>query len=404
MNDILELIKKEKVRQADQLSLIASENHVSQAVLEALGSVLTNKYAEGYPGNRYYAGTSIVDQIELQAIQQAQELFSTDYHVNVQPSSGSPANLASYMAVLKPGDTILAMRLSHGGHLTHGSSVSVVSSLYNFIHYEVSEENELIDYSEVERLATVHRPQMIIAGATAYPALLDFEEFSRIAKKSGALLLADISHIAGLIVGKIHPSPFGLADIITSSTHKTLRGPRGGVIFSKPEYATAVDKAVFPGLQGGPLMHSIAAKAIAFSEARQEGFTVYAQQIIKNANALAYRLQQEDFRLVANGTENHMMLVDVGKNGIRGKKAQQLLEEVGIVANMNLLPFDPYKATDPSGLRLGVAAVTSRGMKEKEMELLGTIISSTLSQSEALDVLKKQVLALAKKFPIPHHY
>lgn len=404
LSEVQKLIKEETDRQSFQVSLIPSENYVSKAVAEALSSSFTNKYAEGYPGKRYYAGNKVADKIEELAKTQAQKLFATDYHVNVQPYSGSPANLAAYTAVLKPGDKVLAMSLSHGGHLTHGHHVSLTGSLYAFVHYGVSQETELIDYEAVLALAKEHRPKLIVCGATAYPAFFDFSAFSKIAKEVGALLMVDMAHTAGLIAGAVHPSPFGLADIITSSTHKTLRGPRGGIIFCKPELAKAVDRAVFPGLQGGPHMHVIAAQAVAFTEALQPSFKVYAKQMAANAKALAYRLQQHGLRLIGDGTDTHLMLVDITAFGIRGQQAQDMLEKAGIIANKNAIPFDPHPPMDPSGLRLGTPAVTSRGMKEKEMDLLADCIASVLTNPESLGRVAMEVQTLAKKFRIPAFY
>jgi glycine hydroxymethyltransferase len=401
---IMDLIAAEAVRQADELSLIASENYVSKAVLEANGSMLTNKYAEGYPGKRYYAGNEIIDKIEREAISQAQSLFNTDYHVNVQPYSGSPANLAVYAALLKPGDTVLAMSLSHGGHLTHGHPVSFTGQLYNFVHYGVSQDTELVELEEVLRLAKEHRPKLIICGATAYPAFFDFTAFARIAREVGSWLMVDMAHFAGLVAGGVYSTPFGLADVITSTTHKTLRGPRGGVIFCRPEFAKAIDKAVFPGLQGGPHMNAIAAKAIAFTEAQQPQFHTYAKQIVSNAKTLAFRLQQQGFRMVADGTDTHLILLDLSTTNIRGKAAQDMLEGIGIILNKNMLPFDTQPPTDPSGLRMGTPAVTSRGMKEKEMEEIADIIAFALNNPSQALSLKPRVTSLARKFRIPSHY
>lgn len=398
------LITREAERQADQLTLIPSENYASKAVMEAEASVFMNKYAEGYPAKRYYAGNRITDELEETVGQLAQEVFNTDYHVNVQPYSGSPANLAAYMAVLQPGDTVMGMNLAHGGHLTHGHSVSATGKLFNFIQYGVDKDSELIDYQAVREQAKTTRPKLIVCGATAYPALFDFQALSQIAQEVGALLMADISHIAGLIVGKEHPSPFGLADIVTTTTHKTLRGPRAGVIFCKPDLAVAVDKAVFPGLQGGPHLHTIAAMGIAFSEALQSSFTVYAHQMVLNAKALAYALQQRGLRLVGSGTDTHLMLVDLNGTGLRGQEAQILLEEIGLITNKNTIPFDPHPPMNPSGLRLGTPAVTSRGMKEKEMEELADIITEVLTKPDTATDNSARVRILAKKFRIPSFY
>jgi glycine hydroxymethyltransferase len=405
-NRIGQLMEEEAQRQAQEITLIASENYASKAVLDANGSVLNNKYAEGYAGNRYYAGNRIVDQIEREAIRLAQEAFATDYHVNVQPLSGSPANFAVYTALLKPGDTVLAMSLAHGGHLTHGHQVSVTGQLYNFVHYGVSKETELIDYDQVLALAKEHRPKLIVCGATAYPMFFDFAAFSRIAREVGAWLMVDMAHFAGLVAGKAHPTPFGYADVVTSTTHKTLRGPRSGIIFCRPEFAKAIDRAVFPGLQGGPHMHTIAAKAIALEETLQPSFQVYAKQVVQNAKVLAYSLQRRGFRLMADGTDTHLMLVDVTTAGSSGKLAQERLESIGMITNKNMLPFDPRTPNDPSGLRLGTPAVTSRGMKEKEMEEIADILSVALTSTPSPDDadLVERVGSLAKKFRIPAHY
>ncbi|MCC2632107.1 MAG: serine hydroxymethyltransferase [Patescibacteria group bacterium] len=404
MSSIVELVAAESQRQSEELSLIASENYMSKNVLDILGSPLANKYAEGYPGKRYYAGNRIIDAVEQEAIQAAKELFQTDYHVNVQPYSGSPANLAAYSALLKPGDTILALDLAHGGHLTHGHKVSLTGQVYRFVHYGVSQETELIDYEEVRQLAIEHRPRLIIAGATAYPALLDFVRFARIAKEVNAFLMVDMAHIAGLIAGGVHPSPFGVADIITTSTHKTLRGPRGGMIFCRPEFAPLIDKAVFPGLQGGPHMHTIGALAVALQEAKQPSFHQYARQVVSNAKQLAFGLHRHGFRLVADGTDNHLFLLDLTSTRKLGAEAQAILESIGIICNKNMIPFDTQKPTNPSGLRFGTAAVTSRGMKEKEMEQLADIIAAALQSPVERPDLAEEVKSLAKKFRIPTHY
>lgn len=398
---VLALIQREQKRQEAELSLIASENYASKAVLQASGSALTNKYAEGYPGRRYYAGNDIIDEIETMANESAQTAFETDYHVNLQPYSGSPANLAAYSAVLQPGDTVLAMSLSHGGHLTHGHKVSLTGQIYNFVHYGVQQDTELIDYAQVAELARKHAPKLIVCGTTAYPMLIDYQAFSRIAKEVGALLMADIAHVSGLIAGHAHPTPFGIADIVTSSTHKTLRGPRGGMIFCKEPLAKAIDRAVFPGLQGGPHMQTIAAKAIAFHEALQPTFSVYAKQVTANAKVLAFELQQRGFRLVADGTETHLLLLDLQSTGLGGKEAQEMLQECGLTANMNALPFDVRPPTNPSGLRLGTAAVTTRGMKESEMTQISILLEGLLRQSMTPADVREQAASLARRFRIP---
>lgn len=401
LEHIHQLVAAEKERQMSTLSLIPSENYVSKAVLEVSGSVLTNKYAEGYPGRRYYAGNGVVDDVERYACELAQQLFETDYHVNVQPYSGSPANLAVYAALLEPGDTILAMALGHGGHLTHGHPVSFTGKLYNFVHYGVSRETELIDYDEVEAQAKEHKPKLIICGATAYPAFIDFVRFEKIAKEVGALLMVDMAHFAGLIAGKQYQTPFGHADIITSTTHKTLRGPRGGIIFCKEEFAKAIDKAVFPGLQGGPHMQTIAAKAVAFAEALEPSFALYAKQIVANAKAMVYRLQQHGLRLVSDGTDTHLFLLDLQSTGMAGKEAADLLEEYGIVCNMNSIPFDQRPPLNPSGLRFGTPAITTRGMKEKDVELVADCIAAVLHKTEVEPSVKATITQLTKKFRIP---
>ncbi|MBU6389351.1 serine hydroxymethyltransferase, partial [Patescibacteria group bacterium] len=345
-----------------------------------------------------------VDQVELAAIEQAQALFKTDYHVNVQPYSGSPANLAVYTALLEPGDHAMAMSLDHGGHLTHGAPVSFTSKVYNFVQYGVNKETELIDYDQVREMALQHKPKLIVCGTTAYSALVDYAAFSRIAKEVGALLMVDMSHVAGLIAGGVHPSPFGIADVVTTTTHKTLRGPRAGMIFCRPEFAKAIDKAIMPGLQGGPHLNTIAAMAIAFIEAQQPSFRQYAKQILTNAKQLAYSLQQEGFRLVANGTDTHLFLVDLRSTKYLGQEAATVLEDINIVCNKNMIPFDENKPTNPSGLRMGTPAVTTRGMKEKEMEQLAAIIGAALRNERSVEELRAAVATLTKKFRIPLHF
>lgn len=401
LEHIQQLIAAEKERQMSTLSLIPSENYVSKGVLDAAGSVLTNKYSEGYPGRRYYAGNKVVDDVERFACQLAQELFETDYHVNVQPNSGSPANLAVYAALLEPGDTILAMSLGHGGHLTHGHPVSLTGKLYNFVHYGVNRETELIDYDEVQALAKEHKPKLIVCGATAYPAFIDFAAFEEIAKSVDAKLMVDMAHFAGLVAGKQYQTPFGHADVITSTTHKTLRGPRSGIIFCKEEFAKAIDKAVFPGLQGGPHMHTIAAKAVCFAEALEPSFAAYSKQIVANAKAMVYRLQQHGFRLVSDGTDTHLFLLDLRSTGFGGKEAADLLEEYGIICNMNSIPFDERPPMNPSGLRFGTPALTTRGMKEKDVELVADCIAAVLNKTEAEASVITTISQLTKKFRIP---
>jgi glycine hydroxymethyltransferase len=402
MREILQqLIQEEEERQSAELSLIASENYASKAVRETLSTLLTNKYAEGYPGRRYYAGNRVIDEIEKYAQEQARAAFRTDYHVNVQPYSGSSANLAAYHAVLEPGDTILAMGLPFGGHLTHGHPVSVTGKTFNFIHYSVGKDTELIDYDEVLALAREHKPKLIVAGSTAYPAITDYAAFSRIARDSKALLMVDMAHVSGLIAGGVHPTPFALADIITTSTHKTLRGPRGGMIFCRPELAKSVDRSVFPGLQGGPHLHTIAALAVALEEAQTAAFATYAQQVISNAKAMAFALQQRGMRLVSDGTDTHLMLLDLVGTGLGGNAAQLKLEEVGLITNKNMIPYDQNPPTDPSGLRLGTAALTTRGMKEGEMVQIAHIIAGVLGDETTTTAAADAVRTLSKRFRIP---
>lgn len=400
--EISKYIGLECQRQQNKLELIASENFVSKAVMEAQGSVLTNKYAEGYPGKRYYGGCEHVDVVEQLAIDRVKELFGAE-HANVQPHSGAQANTAVYFAFLQPGDTILGMNLAHGGHLTHGSPVNISGKYYNVVPYGVDADTHLINYDEVERLAMEHKPKMLVAGASAYPRIIDFERLGQIAKKSGAMLFVDMAHIAGLVAAGLHPSPFPHADIVTTTTHKTLRGPRGGVIMCKQEYAAAINKAVFPGIQGGPLMHVIAAKAVAFKEAMSADFKVYAQQVINNAKALAEKLTANGFTLVSGGTDNHLMLVDVRSKNLTGKQAENLLDEVGVTVNKNSIPFDPASPFVTSGIRIGTAALSSRGMKEEDMAVIGDIISMVLSSPEDKAVQEKaaqMVKQLCDKYPL----
>lgn len=399
--ELLQMVGREEARQRGQISLIASENYASKAVREVSASLLTNKYAEGYSGKRYYAGNALIDEIEDFACAAAKKLFNTDYHVNVQPYSGSPANLAAYMSVLKPGDTVMALSLSHGGHLTHGHSVSLTGQLYNFVHYELDEATETLDYDAIEKLAEQHAPRLVMCGYTAYPRLIDFQRFSRIAQSVGARLLADISHVAGLIASGCHPSPFGYADIVTTTTHKTLRGPRGGMIFCKPELSKAVDRAVFPGIQGGPHEHVIAAKAMAFLEDATPEFDEYSQAILNNAQALGNALASRGVRLVSGGTDTHLLIADVRSFGLDGKTAQENLESVGIIANMNMIPFDPGTPTRPSGLRLGTPAVTTRGMGTSEMEELAGILVESLGGTTEPSSIRSRVSNLANTYPIP---
>jgi glycine hydroxymethyltransferase len=400
--EIARAIDHEVDRQARTLELIASENFVSEAVLQALGSVMTNKYAEGLPGKRYYGGCEFVDVAESLAIERAKKLFNAE-HANVQAHSGSQANQAVYLTVLKPGDTLLGMSLAHGGHLTHGHPLNFSGRMYKIVSYGVKKDTETIDYDELERLAMEHRPKLIVAGASAYPRLLDFERFAAIAKKCETLLMVDIAHIAGLIAAGLHPSPFPHADFVTTTTHKTLRGPRGGAIFSKAQYAKELDRNVFPCLQGGPLMHVIAAKAVCFQEALQPEFQEYQKQIVLNAKVLAEALAAEGFRIVSGGTDTHLMLVDVFSRQVTGKQAEQALERAGITVNKNAIPFDTNPPAIASGIRVGTPAVTSRGLQEPQMELIAHWISEVLNNLEDESVLKRvrsEVEALTEKFPL----
>ncbi|HEV2350009.1 MAG TPA: serine hydroxymethyltransferase [Terriglobia bacterium] len=400
--EIARSIEQEVDRQARTIELIASENFVSEAVLEALGSPLTNKYAEGLPGKRYYGGCEFVDVAETLAIERAKKLFNAE-HANVQPHSGAQANQAVYMSVLKPGDTVLGMNLAHGGHLTHGHPMNFSGKMYKIIPYGVRQDTETIDYDELERLAVEHHPQMIIAGASAYPRLLDFERFGTIAKRVGAVLMVDMAHIAGLVAADLHPSPFPHADFVTTTTHKTLRGPRGGMVFCKTQYAKDLDKIVFPGIQGGPLMHVIAAKAVCFHEALQPAFRDYQKQIVANAKVLAETLAHAGFRIVSGGTDNHLMLVDVFSKKVTGKQAQQALESVSITVNKNAIPFDVNPPATASGIRVGTPAVTTRRMKEPEMKRIGGWMAEVLHNLENESVLKRvrsEVETLTEKFPL----
>ena len=376
--DIYQFIKKEEERQKYTLELIASENFVSDAILEAQGSVLTNKYAEGYPGKKYYGGCQFIDEVENLAIERAKQLFLAD-HANVQPHSGSQANMGVYFSVLKPGDTILSMNLAHGGHLTHGSPVNFSGMLYNIIPYGVTRNTGRIDYDELESLALQNKPRMIVAGASAYPREIDFTQFREIADKVGAFLMADIAHIAGLVVAGEHISPIPHCHFVTTTTHKTLRGPRGGLILCQEEFAKQVDKSIFPGIQGGPLMHVIAAKAVCFKMAMQDDFITYQRQIKKNASVLAQRLMEMDYQLVSRGTDNHLMLVDLRNKGLTGKQAEKALEDAGITVNKNAVPFDTQPPMVTSGIRIGTPAMTTRGMKEKEMTFIAELIDRVLS-------------------------
>jgi glycine hydroxymethyltransferase len=400
--EVYNAIKGEEDRELSKIVLIASENYVSNAVLEAQGSVLTNKYAEGYPQKRYYGGCEFADQVESLAIERAKKLFGAE-HVNVQPHSGSQANMAVYFSVLQPGDTILGMGLPHGGHLTHGASVSFSGTLYKAFAYGVDKNTELLDYDEVERLTVEHKPKMIVAGYSAYSRILDFPRFRKIADKVGAYLMADVAHIAGLIAAGEHPSPVPYADFVTTTTHKTLRGPRGGMIMCTEKFAKAVDKVIFPGIQGGPLMHVIAAKAVAFKEALQSEFREYQRQVVKNARALAQRLTEDGFRIVSGGTDNHLMLVDLTPKSITGHEAEDALDAAGITVNKNSIPYDQKPPRVTSGIRLGTPIVTTRGMREPEMKIIGDLICEALANVQSpgkLAAIKERTRAFCSKFPL----
>jgi glycine hydroxymethyltransferase len=402
-SEIFELITQEEKRQYDKIRLIASENYVSSAVLQATGTILTNKYSEGYAGKRYYEGQQIIDRIECLAIDRARKLFGAE-HINVQPYSGSPANLAVYLAFLKPGDTILGMALPHGGHLTHGAGVSISGKYFNAVSYELNRDTGLIDYEAIREQALSCRPKMIIAGHSAYPRLLDFERFRAIADECGALLMVDMAHFAGLVAGGAHPSPIPFADVVTTTTHKSLRGPRGAMILCKDQYAAAIDKAVFPGMQGGPHNHTTAAMAVAFKEADCQEFNEYAHQVVKNGKTLAETMKGKGFNLITGGTDNHLLLVDLTSKGIGGKPAARALDQAGIVVNYNAIPFDPRKPNSPSGIRLGTAAVTSRGFKEKEMSQVGEWIDAVLSDPENESLMAqtaKDVASFCSAYPPP---
>ncbi|TRO82625.1 serine hydroxymethyltransferase [Trichloromonas acetexigens] len=403
--EIAASIRRETERQEYNLEFIASENFVSENVLEVQGSVLTNKYAEGYPGKRYYGGCEFVDEAEQLAIDRAKELFGAE-HANVQPHSGSQANMAVYFSVCNPGDTILGMNLAHGGHLTHGSPVNFSGKLFNIVPYGVKKETGTIDYDEVERLAVEHKPKLIVVGASAYPRALDFAAFRRIADKVGALVMVDMAHIAGLVAAGLHANPVPHAEFVTTTTHKTLRGPRGGMILCREEFAKAVNSNIFPGIQGGPLMHVIAAKAVAFKEALAPDFKVYAAQVIKNAQALAAGLTKRGFNLVSGGTDNHLMLVDLSGTELTGKVAEATLEKAGITVNKNAVPFDTRSPFVTSGFRIGTPATTTRGLKEAEMELVAGWIDRALKNVENAEELAKiraEVKELCKKFPLYAH-
>jgi glycine hydroxymethyltransferase len=399
---VSQAIDLETRRQAGKIELIASENFVSEAVLEAQGSVMTNKYAEGYPGKRYYGGCEFVDIVESLAIERCKQLFGAD-HINVQPHSGTQANMAVYFAAVQPGDTILGMNLSHGGHLSHGSPANFSGKLYKIVPYGVSKDTETIDFDELEKLAKEHKPKMIIVGASAYPRVLDFQKFREIADEVGAVIMADIAHIAGLVCTGLHPSPVPVCEYVTSTTHKTLRGPRGGLIMCKEAYAKTLNSRVFPGMQGGPLMHVIAAKAVAFQEALQPEFKEYQKQIIKNAQAMADELKNQGFRIVSGGTDNHLMLVDLTAKGVTGKDAQEALDRGAITVNKNGIPFDTQGPQVTSGIRIGTPAVTTRGMKEGEMRLIASYIADVIkniNNEQNIQAIAEKVKTLCAQFPL----
>ena len=401
--EIQKAIDQELSRQREKLEMIASENIVSTAVMQAQGSILTNKYAEGYPGKRYYGGCEYVDIVEQLAIDRAKKLFGAEY-ANVQPHSGAQANTAVYFALLEPGDTILGMNLTDGGHLTHGSPVNISGKYFKIIPYGVDKETERINYDELERLAKEHQPKLIVGGASAYSRVIDFERMAQIAKSVGAYFMVDMAHIAGLVAAGLHPSPVPYADVVTTTTHKTLRGPRGGLILCRDaEFGKQFNKAIFPGIQGGPLMHVIAAKAVAFKEALSDEFKVYQQQVLDNAKALADELVKKGFRIVSSGTDNHLMLVDLRSKNITGKEAQFLLDEIGITANRNTIPFEPLSPFVTSGIRLGTPALTTRGLKEEDIREVADIIADVIENREdsaVIEAAKAKVQAICKKFPL----
>lgn len=400
--EIAQIIDQELGRQRNKLEMIASENFVSPAVMEAQGSVLTNKYAEGYPGKRYYGGCEFVDQIEAIAIERAKKLFGAE-HVNVQPHSGSQANFGVYFALLQPGDTIVGMNLSHGGHLTHGSPVNVSGSYFNVVPYGVSADTNTIDYDELRKVCEEAKPKLIIAGGSSYSRIIDFKKIAAVAHEVGAIFMVDMAHFAGLVAAGIHPNPVEYADIVTTTTHKTLRGPRGGMILCKEKYAKAIDKSIFPGIQGGPLMHVIAAKAVAFGEALQPEFKAYAKQVVANAQTLAKRLQENSLTIVSGGTDTHVMLVDVRNLNLTGKEAEHLLDDANITCNKNTIPFDPASPFVTSGIRLGTPALTTRGLKEEDMIEVADIISLVLKNPQDVDKqeeAKARVEAIALKYPL----
>ncbi|AOY54694.1 serine hydroxymethyltransferase [Clostridium perfringens] len=397
---IAHLVQKEKERQENSIELIASENFVSKAVMEAMGSYLTNKYAEGYPSKRYYGGCHVVDEVEDLARERVKKLFGAE-HANVQPHSGSQANMAVYFSILEPGDTVLGMDLSHGGHLTHGSPVNFSGRLFNFVSYGVDKETETINYETVRELALKHKPKLIVAGASAYSRIIDFKTLREIADEVGAYLMVDIAHIAGLVATGLHPSPVPYADFVTSTTHKTLRGPRGGLILCKEKFAKALDKNIFPGIQGGPLMHIIAAKAVCFKEALEPSFKTYMEQVVKNAQVLAEALESYGFKLVSNGTDNHLILIDLTNKDITGKDAEILLDSIGITLNKNTVPNETRSPFVTSGVRIGTPAITTRGFKEEEMKEIASIINDAIKEKDGdLEPLKARVKALCDKYPL----
>jgi len=399
---IADLLREEAVRQATGLELIPSENLVSEAVLEAMGSIFTNKYAEGYPGKRYYGGCEVADKVEQLAIDRAKQLFGAD-HANVQAHSGTSANVAVYMSALKPGDTVLGMALAHGGHLTHGHPLNFSGRMYKFVEYHVKQDTEQIDYDEIEKLAQEHQPKMIVAGASAYSRIIEFDRIAKVAKAVGAIFFVDMAHIAGLVAAGVHPSPVPHADIVSTTTHKTLRGPRGGMVLSRTSFAKEIDKLTFPGTQGGPLVHTIAAKAVCFKEAMEPSFIEYQKQVAGNAKALANAISRHGFRVVSGGTDNHVFLIEVHPRGITGSDAEKALDRAGITVNKNAIPFDPLPPMKAGGIRLGSPSVTTRGMKESEMELIANGVAEVLTHMGDAAVeqrVRKQVAELAARFPI----
>lgn len=398
--EIYNLVGKELEREQEGIELIASENFASKAVMEAMGSYLTNKYAEGYPAKRYYGGCQVVDEVEELARERAKKLFGAE-HANVQPHSGSQANMAVYFTILQPGDTVLGMDLSHGGHLTHGSAVNFSGRLYNFVSYGVNKETEMIDYEQIRRLALEYKPKLIVAGASAYSRIIDFKKLKDICDEVGAYFMVDMAHIAGLVATGAHPSPVPYADFVTSTTHKTLRGPRGGLILCKEKYAKALDKNIFPGIQGGPLMHTIAAKAVCFKEALQPEFKEYINKVVKNCKVLAEELVKYDFKLVSNGSDNHLILVDLNNKDITGKDAEKLLDSIGITVNKNTVPNETKNPFVTSGIRIGTAAVTTRGFDEEDMKEVAALINDAIeNKDENLSSLKNRVKALCSKHPL----